>query len=1199
MTTITDPDGTTSFIITNSHTPDTVSLEGTKVWDDDEDHYGKRPESITVRLFADDVEIDSVTVTEEDGWNWSFTGLDKYRDGGIEIVYTVTEDEVDGYDTDITEEDDGTVTITNTIIPEPKMTKELAEDDYERKDEDIEHDDSNGNFEENIEGDGWGTWDDADNNQEVTYHLILTDIKNATNLTVHDYLEEGLDFEPDTIEIDLYDGGSDTVLTEGSDYTEHEGACTDPNGCAMAGCTFEVEFEDSVFEDISADAYLVITYKALTDTHAGDYDDYEDDILNHSYMTYGIASYRSSIVTTETVLFGFGVYKYADDEGEEIALAGAEFVLERSGVYATFDTETDEDTGEVYYMISGWVEDIDSAGTLTSGSDGMIRIEGLDDDTYTITETKAPVGYEIVDEVITVTIDEDGNVTVNGDTGSKETVIGHVVNVENAPVLTEISGIKTWVGDEESDRPDSITIHLSADGKEIDSRTVKAEDNWEWDFTDLPKYNADGEEIVYTVTEEAVPGYSTDEVAGDAESGFEIINRIVEPQITKEIAEDDYERKEESGSMHEDEDIYGDGWGLWDDADNNQEVTYHLKLTDIKGAVNLTVHDYLEDGLDFEPETIEISLFDPDETELTEGTDYTMTQDACSDTECAMDGCTFEVKFADSVFTDISSDAYLMITYKALTDTHEEDYEDYVDEILNHSYLTYGVNALRRSDIVTTATDLFGFGVYKYADESGTETALAGAEFVLERNGVYATFDIETDADTGEVYYMIYGWVEDIELAAVLTSDADGMIRIEGLDDDTYTITETKAPEGYEIVDEAITVVIDEDGSVTVDGDTGSKEAVVGHVVNVENTPVPEAPVTEVPVEKVWDDSSNVDQLRPASITVKLLADGEDAGEALTLSDSNNWKGTFTDLPVYDADGNEIAYTVEEVNVEGYTTDITGDAGTGYVITNTHTPVPEEATVSVTGGKTWDDEADADGIRPESIIIRVLANGEEVRSAEVTEEDNWEWSFENLPKYDEDGKEIVYTITEDPVDGYDSTVEGYNVTNTHAPETPENPTKSVNVGNGTTVLVGDELTYTITYYNHHSDAETVTIVDMLDTGLEFVSASDNGTYDAATHTVTWVIENAPARTKGKVTVDVKVTEDALTSGSVENDATVQIRNDAAVSTNHVENPVTETGTIPGVKTGDDTPIGTVAAVMAAALALLIAGFAYRRRRVSR
>ena len=89
-------------------------------------------------------------------------------------------------------------------------------------------------------------------------------------------------------------------------------------------------------------------------------------------------------------------------------------------------------------------------------------------------------------------------------------------------------------------------------------------------------------------------------------------------------------------------------------------------------------------------------------------------------------------------------------------------------------------------------------------------------------------------------------------------------------------------------------------------------------------------------------------------------------------------------------------------------------------------------TVDIAGSKTWDDKDDQDGKRPASITINLLADGEEVAEKTVTAEDDWAWSFEGLDKYSK-GVEIVYTITEDEIEGYTSVVDGYNVTNTHIP----------------------------------------------------------------------------------------------------------------------------------------------------------------------
>ena len=88
----------TGYDIRNPHTPEVITIEGSKIWDDADDQDGKRPAGITVHLFANGTEVDSKTVSEADGWSWKFENLDKYKDG-VEIVYTLTEDAVDGYST--------------------------------------------------------------------------------------------------------------------------------------------------------------------------------------------------------------------------------------------------------------------------------------------------------------------------------------------------------------------------------------------------------------------------------------------------------------------------------------------------------------------------------------------------------------------------------------------------------------------------------------------------------------------------------------------------------------------------------------------------------------------------------------------------------------------------------------------------------------------------------------------------------------------------------------------------------------------------------------------------------------------------------------------------------------------------------------------------------------------------------------------
>ena len=181
---------------------------------------------------------------------------------------------------------------------------------------------------------------------------------------------------------------------------------------------------------------------------------------------------------------------------------------------------------------------------------------------------------------------------------------------------------------------------------------------------------------------------------------------------------------------------------------------------------------------------------------------------------------------------------------------------------------------------------------------------------------------------------------------------------------------------------------------------------------------------------KTWKDNNNQDGVRPSSITVNLLANGRQV-ESKTISASDNWQYSFDNLAAY-ANGQKITYTVTEDAVAGYTSTVDG-----YNVTNNHTP----ATVKVSGTKTWKDNNNQDGVRPSSITVNLLANGQQVQSKKVIASDNWQYSFDNLAA-DANGKKITYTVTEDAVAGYTSTVDGYNITNTHnpKPQVPNKPT---------------------------------------------------------------------------------------------------------------------------------------------------------------
>ena len=99
---------------------------------------------------------------------------------------------------------------------------------------------------------------------------------------------------------------------------------------------------------------------------------------------------------------------------------------------------------------------------------------------------------------------------------------------------------------------------------------------------------------------------------------------------------------------------------------------------------------------------------------------------------------------------------------------------------------------------------------------------------------------------------------------------------------------------------------------------------------------------TEVEVSKKW---ANPDGTCPdaSQIEVQLLANGKATDKKLILSAANSWEGKFEDLPKY-IDGKLAKYTVSEVEIKGYRSEIRGDATGGFLITNKCTVPPADTT---------------------------------------------------------------------------------------------------------------------------------------------------------------------------------------------------------------------------------------------------------------
>lgn len=186
---------------------------------------------------------------------------------------------------------------------------------------------------------------------------------------------------------------------------------------------------------------------------------------------------------------------------------------------------------------------------------------------------------------------------------------------------------------------------------------------------------------------------------------------------------------------------------------------------------------------------------------------------------------------------------------------------------------------------------------------------------------------------------------------------------------------------------------------------------------------VPLVPATtEIKVTKVW---RGVSSDKAPEITVYLFKNGEKIQESLKLNQGNQWTGSFENLPVVDhiTDTKANTYSVKEEPVFGYRTEISGTEKDGFTITNT---ITGKRSVPVT--KKWV------GRPGTSATIRLLADGREVDSVVLREENHWQHTFTDLEQY-QDGKEIAYTIQEEEEKGYETKITGdmetgFTVTNT-------------------------------------------------------------------------------------------------------------------------------------------------------------------------
>ena len=172
----------------------------------------------------------------------------------------------------------------------------------------------------------------------------------------------------------------------------------------------------------------------------------------------------------------------------------------------------------------------------------------------------------------------------------------------------------------------------------------------------------------------------------------------------------------------------------------------------------------------------------------------------------------------------------------------------------------------------------------------------------------------------------------------------------------------------------------------------------------------------DINIVKKWDDDDNQAGKRPSKINIKLFANDE--AKEYELNDDNGWKITLDDMSIYDSNGDEISYRVEEEDTGSIFYQLESIDNDKYDFTINNRFVVPDTTINVKITKKWDDIDNQDGIRPSKLKMKLIGNNGFADEYELNEDEEWTHVFLNLRKYDSKGDEIEYSISEDDTDEY-------------------------------------------------------------------------------------------------------------------------------------------------------------------------------------
>lgn len=243
-------------------------------------------------------------------------------------------------------------------------------------------------------------------------------------------------------------------------------------------------------------------------------------------------------------------------------------------------------------------------------------------------------------------------------------------------------------------------------------------------------------------------------------------------------------------------------YGSENDADIGQTVSFQSAITAQTGAENYVFHDAMSAGLTYTGIT-GITL----NGRNVDASSYTITAPAA-------DGDTFDVSFTQAFCDTLKANDQILIRYTAVLN---EKAVIAGEGNPNAGHVSYGdsTNTSVTPDS-QTKTYTWKVNVLKYTMEGNEEKPLAGAVFSLSRKAdgtdVIALVSLPSNV------YRVAGSGETGTVTRITTDDT-GAFTIQGLDADTYYLTEVKQPDGYNRLPAPITVVIGQNGVVNATAD--------------------------------------------------------------------------------------------------------------------------------------------------------------------------------------------------------------------------------------------------------------------------------------------------------------------------------------------------------------------------------------------